>query len=193
MEKATATCTCRKCGIQFIKTGNTEHPAYWKEWAETAFTTCSACEAKESAAHAKANSFPDLYGSTKQVAWAMRLRRNFVNYLRSRLYNWPADQLEAFITWVITVKVAASWWIDELGHGGNCEDDVTEELVQDWNDDKAAGLVAAEIAARPEQPEKLYEEVTMSYQQYKAGYKHCITVPGSYDATTKTIVVRIPV
>lgn len=134
-------------------------------------------------------SMPELLGSEKQVAWAMRLRQNYVNYLRSRLYDWDEAKIEEFIAWLVDTKITASWWIDELGHdfNGAC-DDVTLEAIQDWKD----GEVNPNFV-RPEQTEKLYEEVTMPYNQYKAGYRHCYAVPGSYDAATKTIVVQIPV
>lgn len=36
------------------------------------------------------------------------------------------------------------------------------------------------------------DEIRMSYRKYKQAYSDCKTVPGSYDAGAKTILVLIP-
>lgn len=52
---------------------------------------------------------PELHGSEKQVAWANTIRVKLIENLDERAKN---DNLDGLIDWIIKVKIAANFWID---------------------------------------------------------------------------------
>ena len=101
MAKATAVCTCAKCGATFevsaVKS-NRREADNWKAWAESHYDECPDCykarkqqerEAANVAAAEKARGagLPDLSGSEKQIAWATKIRQDFVDD------RFPVDKL----------------------------------------------------------------------------------------------------
>ena len=101
MAKATAVCTCAKCGATFEVTAakyNRRKADSWKAWAESNYDECPDCykirkqqerEAANTAAAEKAKGagLPDLTGSEKQIAWATKIRQDFIDEY------FPLDQL----------------------------------------------------------------------------------------------------
>ena len=92
MAKATAVCTCSKCGKEFVCTNilqNRNAANDWEHWAIAHYTVCGDCykaelAEKRQAANAKAAKenaemgLPSLTGSEKQIAWAEKLRNDFI-------------------------------------------------------------------------------------------------------------------
>ena len=89
MAKATATCTCERCGATFPKTvdkPNRSQADSWIAWAELNIRVCPACYKTEKAAEAaaeiaKANAeigLAELECSPKQIAWAADIRDKFI-------------------------------------------------------------------------------------------------------------------
>lgn len=86
MAKAKAVCTCKKCGKEFVKEvfGPTRKDANSKaEWAAETFDLCSDCwkAEKEEAMMKRAEKLPQLEGSEKQIAWAIKIRDKFMPFL----------------------------------------------------------------------------------------------------------------
>lgn len=92
MARAIAMCRCEKCGKEFQKINylqNRKSADEWQKWAEANITFCEDCykeerEAERKAADEKAAKenaelgLPALVGSEKQIAWAEKIRRDFV-------------------------------------------------------------------------------------------------------------------
>lgn len=139
MAKASAVCTCKTCGETFtvstFKTNRREADS-WEKWAADHYDECDACRTKrieaeraaesaKAAAEAKDLGLPELNGTPKQVAWAERIRADFLR----EWGEWEVEAMERFkagrkagrnITRdaffetkdYILGKTGASWWID---------------------------------------------------------------------------------
>jgi len=141
MAKATAYCTCEKCGKEFTKITykqNSREARSWEAWAEANITECDDCQAariqaardeenKKSAEQAKMLHLPVLEGSPKQVAWAETIRVNAMDTLRESfarkredaegednedLIKELLDEQQTFLWNVIGTLTSAAWWID---------------------------------------------------------------------------------
>lgn len=135
MSWATATCTCERCGNVFYtrkECYNSREAADWEEWAPDHITVCRECKAKaeqqkrdEAAALAKeiaeAAGYPQLTGSEKQIAWAMRIREKKADALediraRAQREKCPerkeiaAERIAAIDR--IMAHSESRWWID---------------------------------------------------------------------------------
>lgn len=142
MAKATATCTCKKCGKTFYKTAikrNRDDANSWEQWVEAHCDICPECEAAERAEKAaelaklaKEDGMPELRGSAKQCVWAEQIRSDMIaefESLRSKASASidPKDtaeakrcnrQIELFdegVDYILNNKDKASWWIDNRG------------------------------------------------------------------------------
>lgn len=90
MAKATAYCTCKHCGAQFVQTKDCfsrDQANSWESWAAENLDICPECyraqkaqEAKEKSAQAVADyNLPTITGvSEKQIAFANTLRTRFI-------------------------------------------------------------------------------------------------------------------
>ena len=137
MSVARAICTCKTCGCEFEMTAYKRNRAEcnsWSKWASEHYDECDDCrnarisaereaEAKEAAAAAKEMGLPELEGTHKQIAWAERIRIQFVGEWN----EWEPAVVERFqagrkggVTqesfWetknYIMSQKKASWWID---------------------------------------------------------------------------------
>ena len=129
MAKATAICTCRKCGAKFEKytTKATRREAdSWVEWAERTFSLCPDCEREERAAQLQEKSaeagLPELQGSVKQIVWAESLRSEYITNGENmmKVYEAKGDTKNAEIfervrDYTLKTKTDAGWWIDRRG------------------------------------------------------------------------------
>lgn len=94
MAKATAHCTCRKCGEEFEKimyAGKCRDAESKARWAEGYFDLCPDCEKIEEQekleAKEKELELPDLTGSEKQIAWARKIRIEKIREVADYLEN----------------------------------------------------------------------------------------------------------
>ena len=92
MARAIAMCKCEKCGKEFQKIQyleNRKRADEWQKWAEANITICEECYKEEREAErkvaneeaAKENAelgLPALIGSEKQIAWAEKIRNEYV-------------------------------------------------------------------------------------------------------------------
>ena len=88
MAKATAECTCKKCGAKFTKTSiqrNRTNADSWEQWAISFFDECPECiqkereeRASELAKEAEENGMPELQGSPKQITCAEQIRATYI-------------------------------------------------------------------------------------------------------------------
>lgn len=143
MAKATAICTCEKCGRTFeheaVKRNRKEADS-WAAWAAGYYTVCTDCEekerreaAEEMAKKAVADGLPELIGTEKQVVWAEQIRGEIVEKLETmyREARETADGendaelkakmeagLEQFAALLKAVRGRnyARWWIDHRGY-----------------------------------------------------------------------------
>ncbi len=128
MAKATATCTCEKCGATFVKTtirNNRTEANNWEEWAVDHYTTCPECEAKEYAEYvakimkeAEENGLPELRGTEKQNNWAVQIRQDKITAISAWIEecrpNSKAKDIalaEDIMNYVLTID-KSRWWID---------------------------------------------------------------------------------
>lgn len=130
MAKATAICTCRKCGKTFEKYAtkyNRAEADRWVEWIERTITICPDCEreermkqAAELNAQAAEAGMPALEGSPKQIAWAEDIRAKFFgqtgkladSYRKRENMQHEADMLEATRAYILKHMDSAKWWIE---------------------------------------------------------------------------------
>lgn len=130
MAKATAICTCRKCGAKFEKyttKASRREADSWVEWAERTFALCPDCEKAETIKHGNERAIeilngeqlPALDGSDKQVAWAEFLRAKYIATADAQIKMYEtrggsrgAAIIGAVRTYAISNMTDASWWID---------------------------------------------------------------------------------
>lgn len=85
MAKATAECTCKKCGASFTRTAikrNRREADDWEHWAVSFFDLCADCYRAEQIEiferMKRERGIPDIEGvSEKQIAYAEHLRRDY--------------------------------------------------------------------------------------------------------------------
>lgn len=138
MSWATATCKCERCGSIFHprkECYNSTKAAEWEEWAADHITVCGECkekavqakraeQASEAAENAAASGYPELKGSEKQVAWALRIRQEKaagLEKLRARAirmaekhpdHKAECDEMVEAIDRIMAHD-DAGWWIDQ--------------------------------------------------------------------------------
>lgn len=127
MAKATATCTCERCGATFTKTvdkPNRSQADSWIAWAELNIRVCPACYKTEKAAEAaaeiaKANAeigLAQLEGTPKQIAWAADIRDKFIVASAEKLAEVNrADEkarLARYRRIVLQQSKDSHWWIE---------------------------------------------------------------------------------
>lgn len=137
MSWATATCTCEKCGCTFHprkECYNSRQAADWEDWAAENIKVCGECKAKaeqderarktESAREiAEALGYPELKGSEKQIAWALRIREEKADALEEIREKWlrkietnPEKRERGELVLALIDKIMAhddaGWWID---------------------------------------------------------------------------------
>lgn len=130
MAKATATCTCRKCGNTFYRyttKASRREADSWVEWAERTITICPDCEnaereerASELSAQAAEAGMPELEGSAKQIAWAEDIREKFISetgraieiYKKHESAKHKAGVIEATRAYILKNMSSAHWWIE---------------------------------------------------------------------------------
>jgi hypothetical protein len=144
MARAIATCTCDTCGKEFEKIAykqNRRDANAWEAWAIKNITECPDCyhtriekeraaEAAEAAQKAEDHKLPELTGSEKQVAWALRIRQKAIEGFDELLAKGEAllaeevepedrEDLQQEIevcrsarAWYLSEQTTAAWWID---------------------------------------------------------------------------------
>lgn len=144
MAKAYATCTCAHCGEEFVVTAtrySRKEADSWEKWAATHYDCCDECAAKmraeenaRCAAAAAEMGLPSLKGSAKQIAWAEKIRFDFVaavdkafdelleRYEKQKAEGKVDEFIEADIKaiditrkYVLEHITSAAWWIDHRG------------------------------------------------------------------------------
>ena len=127
MAKATATCTCAKCGKTFERSAyrrNRREADEWEAWASLHFDECPGCyrarlaaereeENQKAAEAAKAAGMPELTGSPKQIAWATTIREK----LLTACDTWVDERgrepdYDDFRSWLISAYTDSRYWID---------------------------------------------------------------------------------
>lgn len=134
MAKATATCTCKRCGKEFVASAtkrNLREAESWSAWAVNNIDLCPDCY-KADKIDAKnddiidflCEELPALEGSPKQIKWAEQIRTKaaytiirWINNMHRYRNNYDSQQLYALSVTVDcaidTIKCTnASWWID---------------------------------------------------------------------------------
>lgn len=137
MAKAMATCKCATCGCEFTKMTvkpNRREADSWETWAANYYDECDNCrqkrlaaereeESRKAAEDARELNLPELKGSEKQVAWAERIRMEFIQSADKQIREvaecprssrMSVSDLESFKEWILK-KTEASWWIDKRG------------------------------------------------------------------------------
>lgn len=158
MSKATATCTCEKCGKTFEITAYRRNRAdanEFEKWVKDTITICQDCERleKDQAIRSKAEELglPALTGSEKQIKWAMSIRDEFL----SDAERWEArfgddiasaDIFKRQIKIIVDAKTTARWWID-LKTRHRCSDvTAVEETIMHSSTDEDKSLFNAIVA-----------------------------------------------
>lgn len=126
MAKATFTYKCARCGGTFEisrKFGSRKEADQWEAWAEDSspYNECPECfrlrkqqerKAADIAAaeKSKGEGFPDLTGSEKQIAWASKIRQDFID----EYFPWDklTDEGREFMIRFLNENNSARYWID---------------------------------------------------------------------------------
>lgn len=128
MAKATAICTCAKCGKDYTVTKicyNRAEADRWEIWAKDHYNECPDCHKAQKQAERdeenriaaeKAAALPTLTGSEKQVSWANTIRQKALDELTSD--GTDNEEYMNYIRWLLNTKTSATWWIDRRNHGG---------------------------------------------------------------------------
>lgn len=121
MAKAVAICMCSTCGKEFKKEKkcfNRRDADSWEAWATEHFDTCSDCWKKEQEEKAKAATedlAPITEGSSKQIAWAIRLRaeaQSEFNKIAQFVKEDKKEEWYAACTVILNSHIDARFWID---------------------------------------------------------------------------------
>lgn len=119
MARAIAICKCSKCGKEFEKINyncrNRADANNWETWAAETFDTCSECWKKEQeeARAERAKELPQLVGSPKQIAWALKLRDEWMQN-NAKLIESFTDEGKQFIKFIVD-HTESKFWIENCG------------------------------------------------------------------------------
>lgn len=178
MAKATATCTCKKCGKTFIRETirrNRSEADSWVEWAEKTFDICPECEyeenrkaAEELAKKAESSGMPELIGTEKQVVWAEQIRADIVKKIDD-IYQLSLKQLDAIddpkikeeakdsierleiLKNVVCGQAYARWWIDHRSSDlREIAREMMEKIDEAMAEKKTETIVEEKREAEPE-------------------------------------------
>ena len=117
MTRGFVTCTCRQCGRKFDKIkycANRRDADSWESWAKSNITLCYECHKAE-----KRDGLAVLSGSEKQIAWAERIRDQFVAGIDKAIAETDNEYLpllQKVIDYTKSIS-SASWWIDHRDFG----------------------------------------------------------------------------
>lgn len=118
MAKATAICRCATCGKEFTVTAfrrNTREARDFEVWASEHIDECDPCkqqrQADAKAAEAAERAWPELTGSEKQIAWAIKIRSKLAQDLEEEYANC-VDQVKMSFDILAAEQTTASYWID---------------------------------------------------------------------------------
>lgn len=149
MATAKVECTCEKCGRKFehrqIK-GNRQEANNYEAWALEHITICPDCyregrKAEEAQKIANASTdldLPELVGSEKQIAWAVKIRNDlldeaklyrhtvpkvrkiiadgkesdFLNVIAQNKEKYPREMKLAMAVYKAITETSAKWWIE---------------------------------------------------------------------------------
>ncbi len=141
MAKGTAECTCKYCGNKFTvsKTcSNRSDADNWEAWAEAHYDECPDCykarmqrEREEANRKAVADSviagLPELSGSEKQISWATKIRKDFIDerFPLDKLSDTGKDCLMDFMS----SHKESRYWIDNRFSFG----EIQNSIVDLWN------------------------------------------------------------
>lgn len=140
------------------------------------------------------NGMVELAGTAKQIAWAEKIRIDFLNAFKEEDGYYL---LEEFADWIKSTKGDAKWWIDNRGDNYA----LYALLMAEYNDLPEADMAnlvknlgtSAPAKAEPEpKPVPELKEIEVSYRDYKNKYSKFKSVAGSYNAKAKTIKVMVP-
>lgn len=146
MAKATAHCTCKTCGATFYKStvkSSRSQADRWEEWAIGYYDECPNCyheriemerekEEKLASEVADEMELAELKGSDKQVAWALRIRKAFIEDMEKEFEQLTKilekkkakgsssleraeesyNEITRTYDFILSNKDSASWWID---------------------------------------------------------------------------------
>lgn len=141
MANAEARCKCEKCGKTFYVTNvkNSRKAANeWEEWASVHYTICQQCRDTERkkmseaiAKEQRESGMPELRGSEKQIAWAVKIRKDFLRGqdgfiklfdqkiarrneqgLESPKTMAKKEAVQDITQFAISSRTSAAWWID---------------------------------------------------------------------------------
>lgn len=124
MTRGFVTCTCRQCGNKFDKIkycANRRDADSWESWAKSNITLCYECHKKEQNKKLaeKRDGLAVLSGSEKQIAWAERIRDQFVAGIDKAIAETDNEYLpllQKVIDYTKSISSAA-WWIDHRDFG----------------------------------------------------------------------------
>lgn len=124
MARGMVTCTCKKCGKSFNKVkycANRRDAESWESWASSNITICDDCRTAEINGKLveKRKGLAALAGSEKQIAWAEKIRGEFVSGISDAMSSTSEEYiplLNKVIDYIKSIP-SASWWIDHRNFG----------------------------------------------------------------------------
>ena len=124
MARGMVTCTCKKCGKSFSKVkycASRRDAESWESWAVSNITICDECRAAERSEKPakKREGLAALTGSEKQIAWAEKIRDQFVSGISDAMSSTSEEYiplLNKVIDYIKSIP-SASWWIDHRNFG----------------------------------------------------------------------------
>lgn len=124
MAKAKVTLTCPKCGKSFTRTkevANSSEKFSWEAWMKANYSgVCPDCYEQEKAAkkaeeiREAGKAFPNLSGSEKQIAWAEKIRHEFLKDAKAEVdasVGQKKKVLHGYYNFFCS-RNSAAWWID---------------------------------------------------------------------------------
>lgn len=191
MAMAKAICRCATCGEEFeyrARKMNSRDARDFEKWAAEHFDECPECRQKrierereeaalEAAEAAKANGWPELTGSEKQVSWANRIRDERISELikkNAKEKGKNHDRISAAIQ-ILLQNTRASWWIDNRD-----ESDIMSALTSAYESVKASASSAEvpevhsdeSIIAKPQnQDHEGVVDIVVSQKRVSAEYR----------------------
>ena len=163
MAKAVAKCRCATCGNDFTKITvkpNRREADSWEEWAVNHCDECEECrqkriraereeESRKAAEAAKEINLPELAGSEKQIAWAERIRMEFIQSAdreiqevaeNPNISRISASDLDSFKGWMLK-NASAKFWIDNRETVRSLREAI-HNFYKNWKVDLEASMYA---------------------------------------------------
>lgn len=140
MAKARVELECSYCGDTYTVEKdclNRKEADSWEEYMKGQTGLCPFClaeqrrkESEKAEAEAREKGLPELTGSEKQTAWAVKIRKELLDKIAERVQKYDDDKAKAIMNRIMSIR-SASYWIDRRDNPGIIINEAKEKIAAD--------------------------------------------------------------